>query len=107
MPTVRRHVSDQRPVKVEMHESICKTLTDLYERKNSDYGDSFAKSFAEYGMVMPCIRLEDKLNRTKALIMGMRQMVDDERIEDTLMDLANYAIMTLIEMKIAEKKEAE
>lgn len=106
MPTVRRPVNN-RPSKVEIHESICKELTNLYERKNSDYGDSFAKSYSEYGMTMPCIRLEDKLNRTKALVMGMRRMVDDERLEDTLMDLANYAIMTLIEMKIAEKKEAE
>jgi hypothetical protein len=112
MATYRRR--EHKPIhntpvtgKVEMHESICEELTALYERKNHDYGDSFAKSFAEYGMTMPCIRLEDKLNRTKALIQKQRQMVDGERIEDTLMDLANYAIMTLIEMKIAEKKEAE
>lgn len=106
MPTVRRPVNN-RPSKVEMHESICKELTDLYERKNHDYGDSFAKSFAEYGMAMPCIRLDDKLNRTKSLIKKQQQMVDDEGIKDTLMDLANYAIMTLIEIEIAEKKEAE
>lgn len=106
MPTVRRPVSDPSMKKVEMHASICKELTDLYERKNHDYGDSFAKSFDEYGMTMPCIRLEDKLNRTKAII-KKQQMVGDERLEDTLMDLANYAIMTLIEMKIAKQKEAE
>ena len=99
MPTVRRPVSDPSMKKVEMHASICKELTDLYERKNHDYGDSFAKSFDEYGMTMPCIRLEDKLNRLKALTKNKQQMVDDEGIEDTLMDLANYAIMTLVEME--------
>lgn len=88
--------------KVKAHEAICNSLTNLYERKNHDYGDSFAKSFAEYGMAMPCIRLEDKLNRLKALNRNKQQMVADERMEDTLMDLANYAIMTLVEMKALE-----
>lgn len=53
--------------KVEMHKSIYEALNALYEHKNHDYGDSFGKSFKEYGMAMPCIRLEDKLNRLKAL----------------------------------------
>ena len=36
--------------KVEMHKEICDGLNNLYERKNKDYGDSFGKSFNEYGM---------------------------------------------------------
>lgn len=87
-------------MKTELHASICAELTALYERKNHDYGDSFAKSFAEYGMAMPCIRLEDKLNRLKALTRNGNQQVSDESVDDTLMDLANYAIMTLVERKI-------
>lgn len=84
--------------KVDIHRGICEALNALYERKNHDYGDSFAKSFEEYGMAMPCIRLEDKLNRLKALTKNTAK-VSDESIEDTLMDLANYAIMTLVERK--------
>lgn len=83
--------------KVDKHMLICKTLNELYERKNADYGDAFAKSFTEYGLVMPCMRLEDKLNRLKTLRKQEAQ-VSNESIEDTLMDLANYAIMTLVEM---------
>ena len=83
--------------KVDKHMQICKTLNELYERKNADYGDAFAKSFAEYGLVMPCMRLEDKLNRLKTL-RKQEAKVSNESIEDTLMDLANYAIMTLVEM---------
>lgn len=90
-------------MKTELHASICAELTALYERKNHDYGDSFAKSFAEYGMAMPCIRLEDKLNRLKALTRNGNQQVNDESIDDTLMDLANYAIMTLVERKVADE----
>ena len=83
--------------KIDMHSTICRNLTALYERKNADYGDSFGKSFKEYGLTMACIRLEDKLNRIKALRSKDAQ-VADESIADTLMDLANYAIMTLVEM---------
>lgn len=88
--------------KVETHVTICGELATLYERKNHDYGDSFGKSFDEYGMAMPCIRLEDKLNRLKALTRSGDQQVHDESIDDTLMDLANYAIMTLVERRLQE-----
>lgn len=82
--------------KIAKHADICNILNALYERKNADYGDSFGKSYQEYGMLMACIRLEDKLNRLKSLCKKEAQ-VQDESLEDTLMDLANYAIMTLIE----------
>lgn len=84
--------------KIEKHLEICKSLNDLYKAKNKDYGDSFGKSYEEYGLTMSCIRLEDKLNRLKSLNKSNVQCVKDESIQDTLMDLANYAIMTLIEM---------
>ena len=82
--------------KVRHHASICEELNEIYARKNHDYGDSFGKGYAEYGMVMAVIRLEDKLNRLKSLIKA-EALVKDESINDTLMDLANYAIMTVIE----------
>ena len=83
--------------KIQAHESICRDLNELYARKNIDYGDSFGKSFEEYGLTMVCIRLEDKLNRIKSLSKQAAR-VSDESITDTLMDLANYSIMTLVEM---------
>ena len=84
--------------KIEKHKLICEKLNKLYEAKNADYGDSFGKSYKEYGLTMPCIRLEDKLNRLKSLNFSKSAKVN-ESIEDTLMDLANYAIMTLIELE--------
>ena len=82
--------------KVRHHADICEELNEIYARKNHDYGDSFGKGYAEYGIVMAVIRLEDKLNRLKSLIKA-EALVKDESINDTLMDLANYAIMTVIE----------
>ena len=84
--------------KVTHHCDVCESLNALYDRKNTDYGDSFSKSFQEYGLTMACIRLEDKLNRLKALTKNEAQ-VKDESITDTLMDLANYAIMTIMELE--------
>ena len=53
-------------------------------------------------MTMPCIRLEDKLQRVKNLVRNGGAAVNDESIDDTLLDLANYAIMTLIERGYGE-----
>ncbi|MGL5731877.1 MAG: DUF1599 domain-containing protein [Bacteroidales bacterium] len=78
---------------------IAKEMFELWQRKNKDYGDSFSKGFEEYGMVMPCIRLEDKLLRLKQLVKNGKAEVKTESIEDTLIDLANYAVMTLMEIR--------
>ena len=87
--------------KVLLHKNIGIELNELYQRKNQDYGDSFSKSFNEFGMAMPCIRLDDKLSRLKSLTKpGSVQQVNDESIRDTLIDLANYAIMTIIELDL-------
>lgn len=85
--------------KVEMHRAVSAELAKIYEAKNHDYGDSFGKGYGEHGMTMPVIRLEDKLNRLKALLKAENK-VKDESIDDTLMDLANYAIMTIIERRL-------
>ncbi|WP_289133060.1 nucleotide modification associated domain-containing protein [uncultured Bacteroides sp.] len=88
--------------KVQAHKEICEYLTALYEKKNHDYGDSFHQSFVE-GMAMPRIRLGDKFSRFKALTLNGDQQVKDESVRDTLLDLANYAIMTVMEMDMMEK----
>lgn len=87
--------------KVEHHARICEKINKLYERKNHDYGDSFHQTFTEEGMAMARIRLGDKFSRFKTLSRGGEQKVNDESIRDTLIDLANYAIMTVLEMEVA------
>ena len=89
--------------KVQRHKIICEEINDLYARKNHDYGDSFHQTFVEEGMAMARIRLGDKFNRFKTLSRGGDQKVNDESIRDTLIDLANYAIMTVVEMEVADR----
>ena len=93
--------------KIEIHKNICDSLNDLYKKKNQDYGDSFGKSYKEYGLTMSCIRLEDKLNRLKSLNKNGNAQVKDESIQDTLMDLANYAIMTTVAIRIKSLPQEE
>ena len=96
------------PNKVDMHFDICTGLNKIYEQKNHDYGDSFHDTFVEEGLAMARIRLSDKLNRFKKLsrLTGEDgQLVKDESIEDTLLDLANYAIMTVMELRLEKMEE--
>ena len=88
--------------KVQIHREICEEINDLYARKNHDYGDSFHQTFVEEGMAMARIRLGDKFNRFKTLSRNEEQKVNDESIRDTLIDLANYAIMTVLEMEVSD-----
>lgn len=86
--------------KVARHKKICMLLNSIYESKNRDYGDSFHTSFIEEGMAMARIRLGDKFYRFKNLSRNPNtREVLDESIKDTLLDLANYAIMTVLEME--------
>ena len=87
------------PSKIEKHQKICEELNALYAKKNHDYGDSFHLSFVEEGMAMARIRIGDKFNRFKNLSRNNKQEVNDESIRDTLIDLANYAILTILEME--------
>ena len=91
------------------HAAVCMELNELYDRKNRDYGDSFHKTYLEEGMAMARIRLSDKLERFKELTREDEEArVKDESIRDTLKDLANYAIMTVMEMERAtQEKDAE
>ena len=93
--------------KVELHADICHDMHELYKRKNADYGDSFAQLRKRYPNFV-CMRLFDKLNRLDTLIQpGYEAQVTDEKLEDTLMDIANYAIMEIVERRFAKAEEED
>lgn len=77
----------------EQHEQICKDLHRTYLMKNADYGDSFKESLDKHGLIAAIVRMSDKLNRLDSLKDKAGQ-VGDEKLSDTVLDLANYAIMT-------------
>lgn len=84
--------------KVAKHYAICQKLNQVYKAKNHDYGDSFGDTYKKLGIISAVTRLSDKMNRLMSLAVSHDAQVKDEKIEDTLLDMANYAIMTLIEL---------
>ena len=84
--------------KIQIHRELCDQLHGTYKTKNNDYGDSFAMVRKKFPNSI-LIRLNDKLNRLETLMSGTQQMVPDESIDDTLLDLSNYALMELTERR--------
>lgn len=74
---------------------ITNSMIQTYQAKNQDYGNSFEKTLDRFGLAASIIRLSDKMNRIESLSQK-KAKVESESIEDTLLDLANYAIMTVI-----------
>jgi hypothetical protein len=91
--------------KIERHQSLCSELREMYICKNDAYGDSFGKTFRELGIISSVTRMNDKMERIKSLVMGAKE--NDEKLEETLRDLANYAIMTIMEIENKNAKNID
>ena len=87
--------------RVQKHKEICEKLNKVYAQKNNDYGNSFGETFEKLGIISAVTRISDKHNRLTSLCMlpENERQVKDESITDTLLDMANYCIMTVIEMQ--------
>ena len=81
---------------VKVHDRICQELTETYKKKNADYGNSFENSLDKHGLIAGIVRMDDKMSRLISLNSKNEQQVMDESLRDTLMDLANYAIMSVM-----------
>lgn len=87
--------------KVEKHKQLCELLNKIYDQKNHDYSDSFGECYNKLGIISAVTRITDKYNRLCSLATKPEEerMVKDETIKDTLMDMANYCLMTIIELE--------
>lgn len=78
--------------RIKQLENIQEEAKLLFEKKNADYGDAFAN----YGPVGVLIRIGDKISRLQHISKKGIQLVEDEKIRDTLIDLHNYAAMAIM-----------
>lgn len=85
--------------KNERHEKMCNDLHSLYIKKNAAYGDSFGETFQKLGVISAVTRISDKYNRLVNLVTNPNIDSGDESVIDTLVDLANYSLMTVIELQ--------
>jgi len=65
---------------------------ELFKKKNNDYGDAFAN----YGPIGVIVRMGDKMQRLVSINKNGINLVSDESIRDTLIDLHNYAAMAIM-----------
>lgn len=79
----------------EKFETVADEMTDLFTKKNADYGDSVFETMDEFGMTATAIRLSDKVKRLKTLT-KQEAKVKDESMRDTLLYIANYAVTGLM-----------
>ena len=78
--------------RIEQMKAIQNDALELFSKKNADYGDAFAK----FGLIGILMRIEDKIQRSLSITKNGVNLVDDESIKDTLLDLHNYAAMALM-----------
>ena len=92
---------DNRDNRVQQLTKVQYEALELFRAKNADYGDAFAK----YGPIGVLVRLGDKISRLQSITSLGINLIESEKIRDTLIDLHNYAAMAI--MLIDEKESRE
>lgn len=85
--------------KIEKHQQLCDLIHEIYQQKNAAYGDSFGDTYKRLGIISAVTRITDKYNRLVTLSTNKDISVGDESIKDTLLDMANYCLMTAMEIE--------
>ena len=78
---------------------IAKEIAELVEKKDKDYNSAFSKTLKEYGDVAYFLRIDDKLNRLKSLLLRSKDAEINESVEDTLKDIVGYTLLMLKEKR--------
>ena len=84
---------------VEQFKALTSEMIATYTRKNRDYGNSFGRMCKEYGNTYPIIHLDEKLARIKSILLNGDNAVKGETAVDSLLDLACYSLMTIMELR--------
>lgn len=87
----------------EFHKSMTQRMEQIARAKNHDYSGFEGSPFSNFEIVERCgiasteqgflTRMMDKISRVNSFVKQGTTKVSDEKIEDTLLDLANYAIL--------------
>ena len=78
---------------------MAREIGEMVEKKDNDYNSAFSKTLQEYGNVAYFLRIDDKLNRLKNLLLNNNNAEINESVEDTLKDIVGYTLLMLKEIK--------
>lgn len=98
--------ADSKKEDADRFKEITDKMFETFKAKNHDYGSSFSNLFKECGMTYAYGHMAEKLERVKSL-MSDEEKVKGESMKDSLYDLANYAILTIMEIEKNEKEQKE
>lgn len=93
---------DSKKEDVDRFKEITDKMLETFKAKNHDYGSSFSNLFKECGMTYAYGHMAEKLERINSLRKNEAK-VKGESMKDSLYDLANYAILTIMELEKTEK----
>lgn len=98
-PVVMKESTTPKIDRLGIYQYLLNNLEETYEAKNNDYGNSVADTYDKFGCVSFLVRITDKYNRLMTLCnpSAPEQKVQDEKIDDTILDLANYCLLWLVE----------
>ena len=88
---------------------ITEKMRETFLKKNHDYGNSFHETWDEFGdkgIITALTQISHKYHRLMNIGLGTKPLVD-ESIDDTLLDMANYCILTIMELEKARNNEKE
>ena len=83
---------------VDKFSEILFEMRETYEKKNADYGNSFAETIEEFGYIPAVARINDKVKRMKNIVKGQKMNIESESLRDALLDTANYCVLTIMEL---------
>jgi hypothetical protein len=90
---------------METYKGYTDKLADTLAKKNAAYGDAFGKSIEKYGYIAALVRMSDKWNRLNTLMLDSNGIDNlGESVQDTLLDLAGYCILTMAELNNEDKR---
>lgn len=84
---------------LEKHKELCDRIHSTCVAKNHDYGNSASDLYNKFGLISYIVRMNDKMSRINTLIKREAE-VKDEKITDTLLDLANYCLLAAADMEL-------
>ena len=84
---------------LKKHKELCDKIHATCVAKNHDYGNSASDLYKKFGLISYIVRMNDKMNRINTLIKREAE-VKDEKITDTLLDLANYCLLAVADMEL-------
>ncbi len=108
-----RRQADEVPAGDSRYHALLREMGELHARKSADYGmdgDPFAnvRGSADYGVppwIGTMLRANDKVQRIKAYIKNGSLV--NEGVEDSLLDLAAYALIALVLFREEQAKSRQ